>query len=91
MLGRASCIRLAPLVRHYRKGIHPRLYDVTVVHSNGSTFTLKMTKNLGIVKLTEDIHNSFPWVPQQEFDITGQVSRFEKKHAKHKFKIPGQK
>eukprot|EP00042_Codosiga_hollandica_P022741 m.86162 g.86162 ORF g.86162 m.86162 type:complete len:102 (-) comp50907_c0_seq2:73-378(-) len=87
------CALTLSAVRHYKKGIHPRMYDVQVIYTNGATDTVRRTKPMDPIRLTEDVYNSAPWVtdPNLVVDQSGQLSKFKKRYGGSTFKVPGTK
>eukprot|EP00042_Codosiga_hollandica_P022740 m.86160 g.86160 ORF g.86160 m.86160 type:complete len:121 (-) comp50907_c0_seq1:73-435(-) len=79
------CAPLQPLVF--------RMYDVQVIYTNGATDTVRRTKPMDPIRLTEDVYNSAPWVtdPNLVVDQSGQLSKFKKRYGGSTFKVPGTK
>ena len=87
----ASCV---PARGYAKRGLHPRLYPLTVVRSDGSTLTVETTspEPSGHLFLVEDLHNSPPWVPKDEAvqrEATGEVAKFAERFQNKGFQIPG--
>ncbi|KAI8918560.1 hypothetical protein DFJ77DRAFT_417293, partial [Powellomyces hirtus] len=62
-------------------GINPPLFHQTIVHSDGSTFTLRSTSPRALLKLTKDARNHALWNPALNVldDQSGELAKFEKR------------
>eukprot|EP00043_Microstomoeca_roanoka_P025799 m.9937 g.9937 ORF g.9937 m.9937 type:complete len:102 (+) comp5869_c0_seq1:265-570(+) len=91
-----SCVRQlhssALLAR--RAGIHPLMFAVPHVCTNGAMVTINTTNKPTQDKifLQEDIFNTAPWDPTAEVvkDTGGQVAKFNRMMEEHDFVVPGQ-
>ncbi|KAI9016947.1 hypothetical protein BC832DRAFT_543272 [Gaertneriomyces semiglobifer] len=61
-------------------GVNPPLFHQTIVHSDGSTFSLPTTSPRSILKLTKDTRNHPLWNPALNVldDQSGELAKFEK-------------
>ncbi|KAJ3182639.1 hypothetical protein HDU87_007978 [Geranomyces variabilis] len=76
----ASTSKIPPL---RPTGINPPLFHQTIVHSDGSTFTLRSTSPRSLLKLTKDARNHALWNPALNVvdDQSGELAKFEKRFA----------
>eukprot|EP00049_Salpingoeca_infusionum_P016988 m.351414 g.351414 ORF g.351414 m.351414 type:complete len:114 (+) comp16241_c0_seq1:8487-8828(+) len=77
----------------WKKGIHPPLFEVKVVGSNGSTMTINQTMaRPGYFFMKDDVYNTAPWDPTGNAmrDTDGRVAMFERKleEQEHSFVLP---
>eukprot|EP01136_Pigoraptor_vietnamica_P015416 Opistho-1_new@58566 len=56
-------LRTHACVRTYMRGIHPRLYRVTVVNTDGSSNVMRLPRDIPVLRLVDDMRNSLPWTP----------------------------
>ncbi|KAI8816756.1 uncharacterized protein EV422DRAFT_486904, partial [Fimicolochytrium jonesii] len=58
----------------------PPAFHQTIMHSDGSTFTLRSTSPRSLLKLTKDSRNHALWNPALNVldDQTGELAKFEK-------------
>ncbi|KAJ3022187.1 hypothetical protein HKX48_006823 [Thoreauomyces humboldtii] len=70
-----------PLLRP--TGVNPPLFHQTIVHSDGSTFTLRSTSPRTVLKLTKDARNHALWNPALNVldDQSGELAKFERAYA----------
>ncbi|KNC97442.1 uncharacterized protein SPPG_07363 [Spizellomyces punctatus DAOM BR117] len=76
--GMAS-LKKIPLTRP--TGVNPPLFHQTIVHSDGSTFTLRTTSPRPLLKLTKDARNHPLWNPALNVldDQSGELAKFERR------------
>eukprot|EP00041_Stephanoeca_diplocostata_P004430 m.45048 g.45048 ORF g.45048 m.45048 type:complete len:128 (-) comp15109_c0_seq1:366-749(-) len=88
----ASVVRTSIQRRYKRAGLHPRLREITLILSDGST--VKTSTSFQAlpthVQLHEDIKNQVPFVKTQGsiIDKSGQIAKFERRFARKEFVIP---
>ncbi|KAJ3412060.1 hypothetical protein HDV05_001340 [Chytridiales sp. JEL 0842] len=60
------------------KPSNPCFFHQTVIHSDGSSFTLRTTSPKALLTLTKDVRNHFLWNPSVNLidDKTGELSKF---------------
>ncbi|KAI8592314.1 hypothetical protein BDZ88DRAFT_407560 [Geranomyces variabilis] len=80
LIRHASTSKIPPL---RPTGVNPPLFHQTIVHSDGSTFTLRSTSPRSLLKLTKDARNHALWNPALNVidDQSGELARFEKRFA----------
>ncbi|KAJ3168856.1 hypothetical protein HDU88_001183 [Geranomyces variabilis] len=80
LIRHASTSKIPPL---RPTGVNPPLFHQTIVHSDGSTFTLRSTSPRSLLKLTKDARNHALWNPALNVidDQSGELAKFEKRFA----------
>ncbi|TPX68743.1 hypothetical protein SpCBS45565_g02934 [Spizellomyces sp. 'palustris'] len=74
-----ASLKKVPLTRP--TGVNPPLFHQTIVHSDGSTFTLRTTSPRPLLKLTKDARNHPLWNPALNVldDQSGELAKFERR------------
>eukprot|EP01147_Barroeca_monosierra_P000980 gene980-4224_t len=88
---RFRSLHVSPLLNR-KAGIHPPIYYVQTVATNGAVIDLPRTAkpNEKLIFLQEDIFNTAPWDPTAEVvkDTGGQVAKFNMKMDEDDFIVP---
>ncbi|KAI9101947.1 hypothetical protein DFS34DRAFT_577748 [Phlyctochytrium arcticum] len=64
-------------------GVNPPFFHQTIVHSDGSSFTIRTTSPRALLKMTKDARNHPLWNPALNVldDRSGELAKFERRFS----------